>query len=349
MVEWKKIEDVCDVLTGGDVPGNCIKGQISPSNSHPYAVYSNGDDVYGYSTNYRINKDAVTISSIGNVGSVNYRSAFFTPVIRLKVVIPNQSLLQTKFLYYTLLCHKFVGTNSSLSSMKAADIKKTNVPIPSLADQTRIVGILDMFTSSISNLKQQIEERRKQYEYERDRLMDMEGKEGVEMKKVGEIAKVLRGKRLTKNLLDDNAPHPVYHGGLEPLGRYDQYNREANTVMVINVGASAGTVGFSDCKFWSSDGCFCISHSERLNNKYLFYYLQTKTHYLQSQVRHAGIPTLDNPVVEKIEIPILSLDGQSRIVSILDTFEASIKNLEEQLALREKQYEYYRNKLLTFE
>ena len=171
----------------------------------------------------------------------------------------------------------------------------------------------------------------------------------VEWKKLGDICEVQRGKRLTKNLLDDKAAYPVYHGGLDPLGRYGQYNREANTVMVINVGASAGTVGFCNCRFWSSDGCFCISHSELLDNKYLFYYLQTKTHYLQSQVRHAGIPTLDNPIVEKIMLPLLSLSEQQRIVEQLDTFTSSIENLKEQIAQRRKQYEYYRDQLLDLE
>lgn len=171
----------------------------------------------------------------------------------------------------------------------------------------------------------------------------------VEWKKLGEVCKVLRGKRLTKNLLDDNAPYPVFHGGIEPLGRYRDYNREANTVMVINVGASAGTVGFCDCKFWSSDGCFCISHSEVLNNKFLFYYLETKMHYLQSQVRHAGIPTLDNPIIEKILVPLLSSQAQSRIVSILDTFTSSISNLKQQIEERRKQYEYERDLLLDLE
>ena len=223
------------------------------------------------------------------------------------------------------------------------------IPIPSLSEQTRIVGILDTFSSAIDNLKEQIAQRRKQYEYYRDQLLDLEGKPGVEMKTLGEVANVLRGKRLTKNMLDDDAPYPVFHGGIEPLGFYNQYNREANTVMVINVGASAGTVGYCDRLFWSSDGCFCISHSDLLQSKYLYYYLETKTHYLQSQVRHAGIPTLDNPVVERVSIPLLPIPEQQHIVSILDTFEASIQNLEAQLKEREKQYEYYRNKLLTFE
>lgn len=171
----------------------------------------------------------------------------------------------------------------------------------------------------------------------------------VEWKILKEEMNVLRGKRLTKNLLSDDSSYPVYHGGIDPLGKYGQYNREENTVMIINVGASAGTIGFCDCKFWSSDGCFCISHSDRINSKFLYYYLLGKTHYLQSQVRYAGIPTLDNSVVEKLKIPIPSLSEQNRIVGILDTFTASIDNLKEQIALRRKQYEYYRDQLLDLE
>ncbi len=161
----------------------------------------------------------------------------------------------------------------------------------------------------------------------------------VEWRELQKDMKVLRGKRLTKNLLDDNASYPVFHGGIEPLGRYGDYNREANTVMIINVGASAGTVGFCNSRFWSSDGCFCISHSEEVSSKFLYYFMLGKTHYLQSQVRYAGIPTLDNSVIEKIKIPILSLSEQNRIVGILDTFTASIDNLKEQIAQRRKQYD----------
>ena len=171
----------------------------------------------------------------------------------------------------------------------------------------------------------------------------------VEWKPIQTEFKVLRGKRLTKNMLDENAEYPVFHGGLEPLGNYSNYNREANTVMVINVGASAGTIGFCDKKFWSSDGCFCISQSENISSKYLYYYLQTKTHYLRSQVRHAGIPTLDNSVIEKLLFPFISKSEQERIVSILDTFTSSISNLKEQIKERRKQYEYYRDQLLDLE
>lgn len=95
--------------------------------------------------------------------------------------------------------------------------------------------------------------------------------EGVEYRKLGEIAEILRGRRLTKKELTDKAEFPVYHGGIEPIGYYTQNNRPANTVMIINVGASAGTVGYSDKPFWSSDGCYCIGKSKLISDRYLWF------------------------------------------------------------------------------
>ena len=95
----------------------------------------------------------------------------------------------------------------------------------------------------------------------------------VTWKPLGEISKVLRGKRLTKSQLSDSAKYAVFHGGLEPLGYYCESNRQANSVMIINVGASAGTVGYSAKDFWSSDGCFCIDHSDFFKSKFLYHVL----------------------------------------------------------------------------
>ena len=166
----------------------------------------------------------------------------------------------------------------------------------------------------------------------------------VERKKLGEVAKVLRGKRLTRSLLSNNEEYPVYHGGLEPLGYYKDKNRPADTVMIINVGASAGTVGYSDMDFWSSDGCFCVEYSNFVNNKYLYYLLIGYQYLLRSKVRVAGIPTLDAKVVENLQIPLPSIEVQSEIVQILDNF----TELTAELSARQKQYRYYRDKLLDF-
>ena len=178
----------------------------------------------------------------------------------------------------------------------------------------------------------------------------------VEWKALGDVTSVLRGKRLTKNLLSAEEKFPVFHGGLEPLGYYNKSNRPANTVMIINVGASAGTVGYSTVDFWSSDGCFCLEHNELLNNRFLYFALIGYQSLLKSKVRVAGIPTLDAIVVNKLLIPIpcpenpeKSLAIQSEIVRILDTFSALTAELTAELSMRKKQYNYYRDQLLSFD
>ena len=176
---------------------------------------------------------------------------------------------------------------------------------------------------------------------------------GVEYVKLGEVCDVLRGKRLTKKELFDDAQYKVFHGGLSPIGYYTKANRQAQTVMVINVGASAGTVGFCEEDFWSSDGCFCLSHNDSvIHPKYLYYYLAKHQISIQSRVRKAGIPTLDAGAVMDILIPLPPLEIQSRIVEVLDKMTTLTSELEAELKAeletRKQQYEYYRNKLLTF-
>ena len=182
-----------------------------------------------------------------------------------------------------------------------------------------------------------------------DELIQQYCPDGVEYKRIDSYTKVLRGKRLTKDLLSDDNKYPVYHGGLDPLGFYNSSNRKAGTVMVINVGASAGTVGYSDVEFWSSDGCFCIDKNESVNDKFLYYYLKNNEHYFVTKVRKAGIPTLDNFIVESFEIPVPPLPVQEEIVRILDKMTELETELETELDLRKKQYEYYRDKMLSDE
>ena len=177
---------------------------------------------------------------------------------------------------------------------------------------------------------------------------------GVEWKKLGEVCEVLRGKRLTKKeLSDDLTPefrYPVFHGGLVPLGYYDKYNRKASQTMIINTG-SIGEVVWSSVPFWSSDGTFTIETQNNIIDKFLYYYLKIKESYLKSQKREGGVPTIDRNVIENLPIPIPPLPIQEEIVKILDTFtelEAELElKLQAELEARKKQYEYYRNKLLT--
>lgn len=242
-----------------------------------------------------------------------------------------------------------VGSVPNISQKALSDLE---IPLPPLPVQEAIVNILDRFAVYTAELQAELQARQQQYNYYRDTLLSFEGRDDVQWKKLGEVCKVLRGKRLTKSQLSSDGMYKVFHGGIEPIGFFDQSNREGDTTMVINVGASAGTVGFSKEAFWSSDGCFCLSHTPILSGRFLYYYLQTKEPILMSRVRKAGIPTLDGKVLEDIPIPIIPIIEQERIISILNRFDTLVNDLSQglpaEIEARQQQYEYYRDQLLTF-
>lgn len=173
--------------------------------------------------------------------------------------------------------------------------------------------------------------------------------DGVEYETIKETVGVNRGKRLTKSQLSDDGKYEVYHGSKDSiLGKYYEYNAPANTVIVINTGGIGG-VKFLDKPFWCSDGSFWLGQSSRINNKYLYYYLSGYENYFYSQKRVGGVPTIERRVVEDFKIPIPPLNVQKEIVRILDTFTSHAAELQAELQARKEQYEYYRNKLLTFD
>ncbi|MBN1472392.1 MAG: restriction endonuclease subunit S [Syntrophaceae bacterium] len=174
-VEWKTIKEISEVYTGGEPPINCTKGSI-PDEENKYPIYGNGIEVYGFAKGYKIDKDAVTISSIGaNTGAIYFRKAYFTPIIRLKVLIPKNENLLVRFLYHYLSSIKIGSKKSSVPNMNANDVKKVKIPIPPIAEQKRIVNILDKLDALVndisSGLPAEISARRKQYEYYRDKLL----------------------------------------------------------------------------------------------------------------------------------------------------------------------------------
>lgn len=244
--------------------------------------------------------------------------------------------------------------------IKAVDLAKISIPIPSLSEQQRIVSILDTFTSSISNLKQQIEERRKQYEYERDLLLDLEGKEGVEMKKLGEVGDICMCKRIMKDQTSEKGDIPFFKIGTFG-GKADAYiSRELfedykekysypkkGEILISAAGTIGRTVVFNgeDAYFQDSNIVWISNNEQLVLNTFLRYLYGV----IDWKIDGGTIKRLYNYNLKNATIYVPTLQAQSRIVSILDTFEQSIANLEEQLAMREKQYEYYRENLLRFE
>ncbi len=257
-------------------------------------------------------------------------------------------------------------TRFGLSKDKFSSIQ---IPIPSISVQQQIVDILDTFTSSIDNLKQQIEQRRKQYEFYRDNLLDLEGKGGVEMKTLKEVFDTRNGYtpstanssfwedgtipwfkmediRDNGRLLNDSNLH-ITPNAIKGKGLF-----KANSIIL----ATSATIG--------EHALITVDHlcNQRFTNfypkkeylakiemKFVYYYMFLINKWCKQHINQGGFASVDMGGLYNLTFPIPSVEEQQRIISILDTFEESIRNLEEQLKLREKQYEYYRNKLLTFE
>ena len=175
-VRWMKMSEICSVYTGGEMPKNSIISDVK-TELYKYPIYANGKDVYGYSNSFRIKEDSVCISSIGaNAGTVFFKNGYFTPIIRLKVIVPLTNTINTKYLYYAIstLRIKTKG-NGGIPNINANDIKKLLVPIPSLSEQQRIVSILDKFETLVNDLSQglpaEIAAVQEQYEYYRNKLL----------------------------------------------------------------------------------------------------------------------------------------------------------------------------------
>lgn len=166
---------------------------------------------------------------------------------------------------------------------------------------------------------------------------------GVEYKKLSDIATVARGVRVVRDQLAETGDIPVYQNSIKPLGYHDKSNVKAYSAFVIGAGA-AGEIGFSDVDFWAADDCYYFLCPDNLNNRYLYFVLMKNQPLILSRVRKASIPRLSRTVIENLVIPVPPLEVQAEIVKILDNF----TELTAELTARKKQYEYYRDLLLDF-
>ena len=172
----------------------------------------------------------------------------------------------------------------------------------------------------------------------------------VEWKSLGDIIDLQRGRRLVRSQLETSGKYAVYQNSMTPLGYYNEYNVAAKSSFIICAGA-AGEIGYSEEEFWAADDVHFAITPKNINSRFLYHFLLTQKNKISGQVRRASIPRLSKSVLEKLEFPIpysgnpeKSLAIQSEIVRILDAFTA----LTAELTARKKQYNYYRDQLLSF-
>ena len=240
---------------------------------------------------------------------------------------------------------------------------KIEIPLPSLKKQEEVIKKLSSFTKYITELQAELQARNKQYNYYRDMLLSEDYLNKISNKifmqldniihktKLIEIAKLIRGKRLVRSELHENGQYPVFQNSLTPLGYYNNKNFDGGKTCIVTAGA-AGEIFYQDRDFWAADDVLVITTDDILN-KYLYYFLLNKQNLIKSKVRKASVPRLSRDDIEKIEVSLPPIEIQNKIVKILDRFQELLSDTKGLLPLeieqRRKQYEYYREKLLTFD
>ena len=179
-----------------------------------------------------------------------------------------------------------------------------------------------------------------------DKLIEKLCPDGVEYRALKEIALMKRGTSITKKNVNEGS-YPVVSGGREPAYYCAMFNRQGETITVAGSGAGAGYVQYWDTPIFVCDA-FSVKGTSLISTKFLYYLLTNKQEAIYSTKKGGGVPHVHISDIENFRIPVPPLEVQAEIVRILDSFTELEKELEKELELRRKQYEYYRDLLLNF-
>ena len=237
-------------------------------------------------------------------------------------------------------------------------IQAIKVPIPPIEIQREIVRILDNFTELSAELSTELSAelsaRKLQYEYYRDSLLSFGN--NVPKAELGSVCNIFAGGDAPKEAMskEKTAQYtiPIISNGIGDNALYGFTDVPKITTPAVTV-AARGTIGYAEYRDYPYFPIIRLlsvipKDEKQINTKYLYYCLQGK----QYSVPTTGIPQLTSPMLKKEVIPIPSRTEQDRIVRILDSFDAICTNicsgLPAEIEARQKQYEYYRDKLLSF-
>ena len=288
-------------------------------------------------------------------------------------------LITGKYLAYFTQTEMFAdqkrkyAKGTKVIDVSATDLGKIKIPIPPIEIQKEIVCILDTFTKLTAELTAELTARKKQYSYYREALLSFE--EGaVEYIPMGDeiIGKFIRGGGLQKKDFTEEGVGCIHYGQVYTYyGTYTNFTKtfvskefakKARMAKYGNLIIATTSENDEDvCKAvaWlgeeeiavSSDACF---YSHNLNPKYVAYFFQTEQFQKQKRPFITGtkVRRVNADDLAKIKIPVPSPEEQERIVTILDKFDILTTSISEglpkEIELRKKQYEYYRDLLLTF-
>ena len=375
-VVWKPLGEVLKRTKGTKITAGQMKA--IHKDKAPVKIFAGGktvafvdfDDIPEKDINQ---KPSIIVKSRGIIEFEYYDKPFSHKNEMWSYYSENENI-NIKYVYYFLKQQEpyfqKLGSKMQMPQIALPDTEKFQIPLPPLSVQQEIVRILDKFTQLEAELEAELDCRKRQYEYYRNKLLSYEGNE-VEWKTLGEVGEIRMCKRILKEQTSDYGEVPFYKIGT--FGKeadayiskelFNEYRSKYNYPNVEDILISAsGTIGRTvifdgkEAYFQDSNIVWIENDQKKVLNKYLFYCYQIA----KWNISEGGtIQRLYNENLRKTLIPIpypnnpeKSLEEQQRIVTILDKFDTLVNSISEglprEIELRRKQYEYYREKLLTF-
>ena len=296
----------------------------------------------------------------------------------LCAIVTDETVLSEYLFHYMrsqyLKLRDLSAGNGTRGGLNMKMIESYLVPVPPVEIQSEIVGILNGFTNLLMELTAELTARKMQYSYYRDNLLSFNMP--ASKKKIGEITRVFSAARVHKNeWTQEGVPFyrssdviSKFNGVENSRGKayisFDLYKRlsaKSGKIMKDDILITGGgTIGIpyvvpSDEPIYVKDAdLLCIQKSKEFNSRFLYhYFLSTEFRkYLENITHNATIAHYTISQIENTPVPLPPLDVQTRIVNVLDNFEKICSDLNiglpAEIEARQKQYEYYRDKLLTF-
>ena len=378
-VEWKPLGEVCDSLNKGTL----TTSKLVKSNGHNYPVINSGRELYGYYSKYNNEGDALTIAARGEyAGFVSYFSERFWAGGLCYPYRANTPTVSTKYLYYYLkskqeyIRHCLVA-EGGIPALNKSIIEMFEIPVPPLPVQEEIVRILDAFTELQAELQAELQKRKQQYNFYRDNLLNFKdinrGGQEIKWMRLKDVAtQWYRGAGIKREEVSNEGMPCIRYGEIhtsyniwfkdcishtdETKQATKKYAEYGDILFAITsediplVGNSVAYLGKE--KIMVGGDIVVMKHHQ--DPRYMAYALSTSDAIKQkgkgkvkSKVVHTNVPSL-----QEIVIPIPPMEEQQRIADILDRFDTLTNDLTSglpaEMEKRRQQYEFYRDKLLTF-
>lgn len=372
-VEWKTLGEVCDIHKGVQFNKTDMK-EVGT-----YPVINGGINPSGYAEVFNEGKNTITISQGGaSAGYVNFLRNKFWLGAHCYAVIPYDTVLN-KYLYHFIKMNEITlqqcQYGAGIPALAKSTISSLEIPVPPLPVQEEIVRILDNFTELQAELQAELQKRKQQYNYYRDNLLAFEDKKDIQWKHLGDICDIkgrigFRGYTREDQVKEGEgalslSPSNIQDGQMDyskgtyiTWSKYDESPeiKTYNGDIIFCKTASVGKVAVVKNLPYKAtiNPQLVVLKNIQCSASFLAYVLETNS--IQSKViSMAGVgsvPNISQKALSDIYIPIPSLYEQQRLVDILDMFNALANDLAAglpaEIEKRRLQYEYYRDKLLTF-